>query len=50
MVGALPYMQRAARLDVLGAWTRLAGYNVVEPHRTHDQAWGALRMLVRRER
>ena len=50
MVGALPYMPRAVRLDVLGAWTRLARHTVAEPHRTHDQAWGALRMIIRAER
>jgi len=43
-------MPRPARQDLLRAWTRLARYTVADPHRTHEQAWGALRTLVRTER
>jgi hypothetical protein len=42
-------MQRTARRDLLRAWTHLARYTVEDPPRTYEQAWGALRTIVRAE-
>jgi hypothetical protein len=47
VVGALPYMPRAARHEILGAWTRAARRVVEEPEGVRDRAWETLRTIMR---